>query len=249
MTEYYSIGAGGNLARNAQELFTAVGDDVLAPEYQLESFVRLNHAEVIEWLPGAKGLPKTAMTRIWKQAQVQEKKLKKKYEKTVPISSKLMYCWVQEARKQRRITEEQAIGIIDELPNLVPLPKASTNPESAAMETDGDNQSTSTTHESPAMETDGENRAVAEYLAQGGEEPIVVVEDEEQDNATKEKGYTPMNVMCHEAVFYTKTSNIERQLEGSVFDRSEKLFKMYAKDSKAMIAKAVKKNKVFDADW
>jgi hypothetical protein len=246
MTEYYETGAAGNLARNANDLFNPKGERPSAKD-QLDSFVRMTHEQIREPLSDPKVSTKHEMDRIWTQAKLNDEKswvkednvpkLKSIYGKKVPQAMKLMYCWAKEALKQGRITQVQSTKIIDALPEKLvelPSPNPPTNPES------------------PSTDTDGKIRQVAvrdDYIAQSAAVPIVVEEDEERDNATKDNGYTLVDVMCHESVFYTKTSNIERQLKGSVFSRSEKLFKQYAKDSKAMIDKAVKLKTTFEPHW
>jgi hypothetical protein len=196
----------------------------------------LKHEQIRERLIGAEGLTKVAMERMWIEAKVKDDTLKKIHGSKVTTAMKLMCCWAKEACKQGRVTKEQLAKIIDALPAAItsPLPNAPTNPES------------------PSTDTDGKIQQVAvrdDHVAQSAAVPIVVEEDEERENATKDNGHTLVDVMCHESVFYAKTSNIERQLEGSVFSRSEKLFKDHAKDRKAMIDKAVKLQSTFGPHW
>jgi hypothetical protein len=170
------------------------------------------------------------------RGKAKDDNLKKIHGSKVTMAMKLMCCWAKEACKQGRITREQSAKIIDAPPAAItlPSPNALTNPES------------------PSMDTNGKIQQVAardDCMAQSAAVPIVVEEDEERENATKDNGHALVDVMCHESVFCTKTSNIERQLVGSVFSGSEKLFKEHAKDSKAMIDKAVKLQSTFGPHW
>jgi hypothetical protein len=235
MMEHCEKGAATHLARDAETLFNPIGKPLCSKD-QLDSFVRLKHEQMRERLIGAEGPTKAAMERMWIEAKVKDDALKKIYGSKVTTAMKLMCCWAKEACKQGRITKEQLAKIIDALPaaTMLPLPNAPTNPES------------------PSTDADGKIQQVAvrdDHTAQSAAVPIVVEEDEEWEDATKDNRHALVDVMCHESVFYTKTSNIERQLEGSVFNRTKKLFKHHAKDSKAMIDKAVKLQSTFGPHW
>ena len=216
-------------SRNAAaQLFGILELDDLVACNLFEAFEALSHDDVKEWLP--KGMPMNQI--LWRHGiNTEHGKEFQRNNKGGRIIPKLMYCWAKKAHDRGAITYEQLTVIDKKLPNIdveLESPSLTAIAPNAA--------SVATTHPAATMSV---------Y-----EGTLTVTREEEDAVAVgiPDTGYTPIDVKCPEAVFYAKTFNIENQL-GGCFTRIQEIYKIYAKESKAMIEEAGMKESFFGANW
>jgi hypothetical protein len=227
-------------AAEATELFgiKEVGD--ATPCRLFQRFEELKLEDVKKWL-----LEKTPMNKIlWDHGKTTEHGTDKRGKKRNPrmaISSKLMYCWLYKALDKERITEEELKAVEAEFirnePSLL-SPGVSSSPTSPS-------PSSPASVGSPTLTSDqvfNEYTGTSVVLEQQAEE------EESLDDGTKYTGYSHINVALKDAIFYTKTFNIENQI-GACFKRISVLHKFYGKYSKAMVDDAMENGTVFPAIW
>jgi hypothetical protein len=241
MTEYYDLGDTKGLVKQPNVLFTE--DPKKWPSnILLLSFERLTHDDVKIWLSKSDNnktdeeqKAKIVVQYIWGNAQSfddGQEAMKQHYR---PITAKLMFYWAKKAHHWNRITGKQQTIIMNSLPNLIPLPEVTTelaqHPES----------------------NPGPTTPVPTYVTEYAGD-LEVVEEEEEEPGTKrraieqDKRYKDINLCLKEAVYYTKTSDVEKQL-GGCFTRTQDLFEMHAKAGRAMVDEALKVGSVFAPNW
>jgi hypothetical protein len=251
MTEYYEEDDSEGLVLEPNVLFTTLNPRKLQ-HIPLLSFERYTHDDVRIWLSKSdlnrtdeEKKAKTVVQYIWKDAKPSVDGIEAMEQPYRSITAKLMFCWARKAQHWQRITPEQETLIIQSLPELILLPEATAETlAQPSKDTPANNDG-----ESNPVPTTPVPTYVTEYAGD-----LEVVEEEEEEPGTKrraieqDKRYEDIDLCLKEAVYYTKTSDVEKQL-GGCFTRTLDLFEMYAKEGKAMIDEAMKKGSVFIPKW
>jgi hypothetical protein len=250
MTEYYEEGDTEGLVLEPNVLFTL--NPRKLQHMPLLSFERFTHDDVRIWLSKSDSnrtdeekKAKIVVQHIWQNAKPSVDGIEAMEQPYRSITAKLMFCWAKKAQHWKRITPEQQTLIIESLPELIPLPEATAETLAQPSKDTPDNND----GESNPVPTTPVPTYVTEYA--GG---LEVVEEEEEEPGTKrraieeDKRYKDINLCLKEAVYYTKTSDVEKQL-GGCFTRTQDLFEIHAKEGKAMIDEAMKEGSVFVPKW
>jgi hypothetical protein len=173
-----------------------------------------------------------------------------KTHRTQSVSCKLMYCWAKTNHERKVITDDELRMISDRLPIIdVELQSPSVADSASASNA----ASGATSPSLPPTSHAGFNASPSDlprFEVYARNNTVFRKEEQEEvvDVGISDRGYVPINVKSREAVFYTKTFNIENQV-GGCFVRIEDVFKKYAKESKSMIEDAVRENTVFESNW
>lgn len=233
----------------------------------------MSHNDVKHWLP-----QKLRMNQIlWSHGQRITEHGKKYHLKHKAISAKLMFCWAREAHDRKRITDGQLERILKNLPKLdvelespslaestdedaqpIPpsempnpdhrlvnrprIPPTVNTPEASLLPSV--NPPPPVRHPPPTLVSQVDSM----YAKYRGTLTFVEVEEEVNDVATSQAAYASINVLSDGAIFYAKDVDIERQIE-SCFKRTQDLFSLYGKDSRAMIVEAVTNKTSFGPNW
>jgi hypothetical protein len=222
--------------KDAFALFNLENAGYYIPCALFEAFEQLSYDDVKEWLP--KSMPMNNI--LWNHARAMKSGHGNEAKQSTKglVKSKLMYCWAKKAHDRDVITGDQLEMIVGKFPSEK-FPKFGVELESPSLTAIAPNAaSVATTH--PAATTS----VYSEYAGT----TVVWEEEDAVDVGIPDTGYTPIDVKCPEAVFYAKTFNIENQL-GGCFTRIQEIYKIYAKESKAMIEEAGMKESFFGANW
>ncbi len=248
MADYYSHDAPSDILKDAAELFAVSKASDQAISDTFNAFERLSHNDVKLWLPKKK----EANILLWGHGKntVHGKDYDK--EKPKPVICKLMCCWARKAAELNRITDEDLNKIVETLPALdFELPtqagsqRASMSPEAPTQDVTGTEKPSALESEAAySKRTKSQDASFARYA---GTASILEEEVDVFEVATSDVECSKIDLEHDEAIFYEKEFNIEKQL-GACFKRSQDLFKMYAKDSKAMIKDAIRNGTVFEAN-
>jgi hypothetical protein len=236
-------------AAGAAELFGIQKADNVLPCILFERFQQLELKDVKKWL-----VEKTPMNKIlWAHGKITKHGKAKTSQKQMPVISKLMYCWVQNALDEGRITKEELDAIVFEYvtsthsrkrPPKDPVPSQPSQPSHPSTPTSPRSPSSPASVGSPTLTSD---QVFNEYT-----ETSVVLEQQEEEEESLDDGtntgYSHINVRLKDAIFYTKNFNIENQI-GACFKRILVLHKFYGKYSKAMVDDAMENGTVFPAIW
>jgi len=195
----------------------------------------LSYNDVKQWLPRKSGIKNILWT--YGSKLTEHGKTYKAMYKYKATGVKLMFCWAKEAHERDRITDEQLGRILDNLPKLdVELESPNLAVQSVAIP--------------PSQKPNPDPHPEACSFYDEYAEALIFVKKKREvlDVTTPDAGYTDINVISPEAVFYGKTFNIENQI-GVCFKRTQDLLNRFAKDSKVMIEDAVRKKTVFGTEW
>ena len=244
MSDYHSDDAPSDNLKDAAELFAVTKGSDQAISNIFNAFERLSHNDVKHWLP--KNREVNAL--LWGHGKKTVHGKAYGNEKPKPVKCKLMYCWARKAAELNRITDEDLKKIVEILPSLdyeLPTKSATQRPEATTpQDVTGTGKLLSALETEASIRTKSQDASFARYA---GSASILTEEVDVFDVATSDVECSKIDLESDEAIFYEKEFNIEKQL-GGFFKRSQDLFKMYAKDSKAMIEDAIRNGTVFEAN-